>query len=576
MLPRHFSSLTNHSDQEASHGCPPGFAVPGVSATWSPDGDGGGIYLTDGSEAFWTADTNFSNFGRSAGAIQVWYGSSVSWSATTRFTNNTVDGSSGGALYVREESRAFWTGDTFFEGNEGLSGGAIYVTDYSTVWWNAVTHFTGNRAAVFGENDGNGGALDVDFDCSAWWSADTFFRRNYAGDGGAVSARSNGTVTWSAATEFENNEASGSGGALMVRFTSSASWTGRTTFVNNTADDGGSVHVWDESSVSWDMDSFFLNNTARDDGGAFFIEVNSTVSWTGETHFEDNMAAGSGGALYVLDTSSVSWDSQTVFSSNTALTSGGAVFVDFNTEVGWSGPTVFENNRAVTDGGAIGSSLPDSDQVSSLISVNGTTSFTGNTCGGNGGGVALMGVSSLTLAPTGGDVEFVENSADLAGGALFMSATSSGPEFFGARFTSNSAQVGGAVYATGSGTAVTEDGLFGDIVLHRTTFVGCEFVGNQAHATGGAVESSAGVDLFVNTSFTRNTAGVGGALRLAGTTTLDNCSFYGNIAQEAGGPAVSNIGFVAEFINSSFGDNVFDCASGTYLDSAEVSAPPIH
>lgn len=549
------------------------YAAEGGAAWFNSDGEGGALYIAHGSEAFWSADTNFSgNYNSGAGgAISVRYDSVTSWSATTRFTNNT--GSSGGAVNVHDGSSVFWTGDTFFEGNEALSGGAIYLEDYSSVEWSAVTYFSENRAASFGESDGDGGALYAWYYSSASWSGDTFFSGNYAGYGGAVSVDTDSNITWSAeTTEFENNVASVRGGAFNVGFSfSSVSWTGRTTFVNNSADDGGCMEVSDGGSVSWDADTFFLNNSATTDGGVLWAEGDCNVSWTGESFFADNAAAGSGGALYVLGTAAVSWDSQTTFSSNDAGASGGAVFVGFNAEVGWSGATLFENNRAVTDGGAVGSSLPETDQLSSVISINGTTSFIGNACGGNGGAVVLMGALSLIME-TGGNVAFTSNSADVAGGAVFISATSFGPQFVGASFASNYAQVGGAVYATGSGTAVTEEEFTNDVILHRTTFDGCEFVGNQAEATGGAVESSAGVDLFADTLFVRNKAGVGGALRLAGTTSLDNCSFYGNLAEEGGGPAVSNIGFVSQFFNSSFDDNTFDCASGTYLDSAEVRA----
>eukprot|EP00903_Cladosiphon_okamuranus_P020904 g19197.t1 len=546
------------------------FYAVGEPAWSNGGGEGGAVYIEDGSEASWTAETNFSGNYNSGmgGGISVLIDSVASWSATTWFTNNT--GASGGAVYVDDASSVSWTGDTFFESNEALSGGAVYVGDDSTIEWSAVTHFSENRAASFGESDGDGGALHVSYYASASWSGDTFFRGNYAGYGGAVAVDIGSDVTWSAeTTEFENNVASRRGGAFDVSSSSSSvSWTGRSTFANNTAPDGGCISVRVNSNVSWNAKTFFINNTATEFGGVLFIEDNCTASWTGETYFSMNAATESGGAVYVLGSSTVVWERETFFSSNAAGASGGAVFVGFDAEVGWSAPTVFENNRAVVDGGAVGSSLPEVDQASSVMSINGTTSFFGNDCGGNGGGVALMGALSLVVA-TGGGVTFTSNSADVAGGAVFISATSFGPEFVGVIFASNSAQAGGAVYATGSGAGVSEEEFTSKIILHRTTFDGCEFVGNRAEATGGAVESSAGVDLFFNTSFTRNTAGVGGALRLAGTTSLDNCWFYGNVAQEGGGPAVSNIGFVAQFLNSSFADNVFDCAPSTYLDSEE-------
>ena len=57
---------------------------------------------------------------------------------------------------------------------------------------------------------------------------------------------------------------------------------------------------------------------------------------------------------------------------------------------------------------------------------------------------------------------------------------------------------------------------------------------------------------------------VGGALRLAGTTTIRDCSFVYNMATNSG-LAVAAVGSV-EINGSYFHKNVFSCVEGQYLD----------
>ncbi|CAN0533285.1 unnamed protein product, partial [Scytosiphon promiscuus] len=73
-----------------------------------------------------------------------------------------------------------------------------------------------------------------------------------------------------------------------------------------------------------------------------------------------------------------------------------------------------------------------------------------NAAGANAGGLALLGACTLTIGPAV-DVSFVDNSAAVAGGAIFLSGTNVGPVFADVSFVSNSAEIGGAVSIFGSG-----------------------------------------------------------------------------------------------------------------------------
>ena len=162
------------------------------------------------------------------------------------------------------------------------------------------------------------------------------------------------------------------------------------------------------------------------------------------------------------------------------------------------------------------------------------------------------------------------NSAGVAGGAVFVSGISDGPSFYGVKFVYNRAGAGGGAFITGSGNEIIS--AAGIKSTSATEFDGCQFVHNRATATGGAIESVAGQDYISNTAFVGNTAGVGGAVRLAGKTGVDSCSFEDNRSDEGDGPAIENVGVVSVMKNSSFTGNVFYCEPGKYLDFTEVSA----
>ena len=153
-----------------------------------------------------------------------------------------------------------------------------------------------------------------------------------------------------------------------------------------------------------------------------------------------------------------------------------------------------------------------------------------------------------------------------------MSGVTIGIRFEGLIFRSNSAVIGGGLYSTGSGTAVTED-EDRNPEYNPSTLIGCEFIRNEAMKTGGAIDSGAGRDIIKNTSFIGNTASLGGALRLVGTTSLIGCDFVNNLSGENEGPGVSNDGIIASLSNCSFVDNAFNCQTGFFLDYNEVRPP---
>lgn len=499
-------------------------------------GSGGALFVDGNSSLSWNWTATFAgNYAHtSGGGMRLTEQSTTSFYKNVHFANNRIqtdaDTSFGGAIFVNGYSSVSWSGEAEFVGNRGSRGGAMCIAD-ANVSWSGATTFADNFAGR------DGGAMTVWDESTVTWTGETAFVGNEAREGGALytwDSIDNFTVSWSGETRFISNKANLSGGAMVLG--GSVSWSGDTWFVDNEAPNGGAVRAWETNegtmSASWSGQTLFLNNKANVTGGA--IIVSGKISWSGDTSFVGNEAV-QGGAIGVEDGAIVTYDGRTTFTSNHATAIGGAV-----------GPNPF----------AFGAQ-------DSYFIINGTTIFENNTSGANGGGIGTLGALNFELETE--DIIFSGNVAEVAGGAVFLSGIGVGPSFVGATFSANSANVGGGVYAVGSGTTVTED-----VAPNPTRFTRCRFIGNAASTTGGAIESAAGQDVLDGNWFEGNSAGIGGALRLAGTVSVMNSSFVDNVSSEGGGAAVSNIGNLWEVSTSSFIGNTISCPSGKYLDTNEV------
>ncbi|CAM9403744.1 unnamed protein product, partial [Sphacelaria rigidula] len=465
------------------------------------------------------------------GAVFVGRGAVATFNRTS-FKDNFAS-EHGGALYVDGAGDASWTGDSTFSGNvASVDGGAVYVCGGSTVSWKGEgqTVFFNNKAD--GGGDCRGGALSVVEESHASWSSKTKFDQNYACTcGGAIFGKSESSISWNGETNITLNEAH-SGGGVCLRSSSILSWTSKTLLAGNNAtkEDGGAVLAADNSSVSWEGDETTIaKNRAVHDGGGVRVTDWTNLSFTGNTYFVDNFAD-----------------------------DGGALAIGANSVVVCNGITRMANNRAFSDGGAVYASM--TGRIGrATISFYGVTTFEKNSCGSYGGALMLGGSAFINFGLV--KVAFTNNSAGSTGGAVFLAGVGIGPRFTGVSFTGNEAQVGGAIYATGSGTTLTEEEAD-----HATVYEDCWFEGNNASFSGGAMESAAGKDVIRNSTFVQNRAPEGGALRLAGFATITGCQFHENQAGQAGGPAVATIGFTSEMTNCTFSGNVFICGEGTYLD----------
>ena len=559
---------------------------------------GGALSVVNSSSVSWDAPTGFYyNSAVYGGALSLSNRCVASWQARTGFFSNRV-AESGAAVYARTDSNVSWSGDTHtvFDGHQALreggalavqsgshvsctadttttfssnsasDGGAIFVEDSASLSFDGACSFEDNAAV--GDLNGVGGAVFLDLASAAFYGA-VNFTGNRAEYGGGALCLFSSNVVWSTYTMTALFNAAAVGG-VMYSHSSSTTWNGPTTMAfNNASELGGGVSLL-LSNASWVGQTNFSGNWARLSGGALTVGAGSVATWSGDAVFTNNLAGhedddlnpGWGGALHVENSSEVSWSGDTLFEGNDAVV-GGALFVRRGSYVGWTGSTIFSSNAATADGGAVVSpeSDPEYNPLDSTLHIGATTTFFNNTSGTNGGGLSLLGACSLDV-DHGVAISYIENSAVVAGGAVFVSGAGSGPSFSGATFVANSAQVGGAVSTFGSGNSKSVSEAEPP---DPTTYDRCRFVGNTA-TTGGAIDSAAGYDSVIDSVFEANAAGAGGALRLAGTAAIDGCSFVENFSDDGGGAVVSNIGTIARMANISFGGNGFNCPAGMFLD----------
>ena len=347
-------------------------------------------------------------------------------------------------IYLNVDNSTFDGNRATSAGNGGWrGGGAVWVSGYAWADFTANT-FTGNYSAHFGgaiaSNNDNvyqgrvitlgvlreDGTPDPD-------KANTFTNNSANSWGGAISTGASGsgdntngiytTVRIYGGSFAGNTTLWGSGGALYVdsgtqrndlglevvgtTFTgnqainSSSSGAVRIygvptsfkdcKFTNNTTEQSHGGAVWVNRTKRFDMDNVtFTGNTAgavRNDGwgGAVFInEIPSSFeaafTWNNVT-FKDNTSRSHGGAVGINTNVYLTLNATNITASNNKSISlnGGAFYLSQGHYTLTN--AVFENNIASSSGGAI---YVWNQYSGNSLTINGNSSFTGNTAGSGG------------------------------------------------------------------------------------------------------------------------------------------------------------------------------------------------
>jgi predicted outer membrane repeat protein len=309
---------------------------------------------------------------------------------------------------------------SIFADNSALYGGAMY-------------HFGDTISLVqdckFYRNTArnSGGAVRTNIRAAPRFER-CLFEENSAGDGGAFSVFSE-TLTTIADSTFFNNRALSFGGAMEVQYPLTLS---NTSFIGNKFS-GGTIYVVGSAPVS--IDSCTFRENAGNSGGGILLDASELVERTfSNLVFSNNSARVSGAAIqtagltsttlvgvvcegnraYAGGCFSATQSSSLTFvggriSNNVVTSRGGAGVFSDNSRGLLQGVLVLHNSALSQAGGVM-------IDVDADVNLNQTV-FRSNFAR-YGGAVALSDVAST--CPTSSAVTFSNNSAIVAGGAIFF------------------------------------------------------------------------------------------------------------------------------------------------------------
>lgn len=581
-------------------------------------------------------------------------------------------------IYLNIDNSTFNGNRATSAGNGGWrGGGAVWVAGYAWADFTA-NEFTGNYSARFGgaiaTNNDNVyqdrvitlGALQEDGTPDPD-KANTFTNNSANSWGGAISTGANSsgdntngiytTVRIYGGSFAGNTTLWGSGGALYVdsgtqrndlglevvgaTFTdnqainSSSSGAVRIygvptsfkdcEFNNNTTEQSHGGAVWVNRTKRFDLDNVtFTGNTAgavRNDGwgGAIFINeipssFGATFTWNGVT-FEDNTSRSHGGAVGINTNVYLTLNATNIKASNnkSISQSGGAFYLSQGRYTLTN--AVFENNIAGS-GGAI---YVWNRYSGNSLTINGNSSFTGNTAGSSGGAVCFSDNQYELYTDEAGVKHYYH-------GSLTVTGTEDAP----IEFSSNTARNnGGGAIAIGYNTYTTLDyvkihdntagtsggGIWWGGMGSKGTMTNSKVYGNAANNDGGAifVNDRFGVDSYkdendvthyvrlsdpaeytiqdceitdnkvVNAAATGNYGGGGFALHTdvwsetwfgkedVGTFNLVNTKLANNSSVRNGGAFVANANWKINIISSTIADNTAEKNGGTAYTNSDIN-----
>ena len=456
-----------------------------------------------------------------------------------------------GAIHLREDDTVTINGVNISRNQAGRNGGAIANTSSSG-------QITVTNANLSDNSATNGGAIYSTADSILSLTSIGIERNAAAADGGALYIGDRSGLTTNR-VGFNNNSAGDQGGALY--YSSSRSADIDAIFRENAAiSDGGAIANNGSTGDLNIQNSAFISNTSQEDGGALFSNRSTTT--INNTRFVSNRAEGiasQGGALAIMNNSTVSI-TDTEVRDNLSTKRGAGLFVNRNgtaTVTGTvntnadgstsSATTQFVNNTAGRDGGGI--AAVDNSQ----LTIRGAL-FSSNTSGDDGGGVAVTEISRATIE----NAIFENNVAAEHGGGLYSNNVTDTPlsddkiTLTNSQFVGNRANLSGGGFHQGINSAATVDNsLFRD---------------NEAAVDGGGIHVSEG-QLVVNSSqLTENRASYGAGLEVSsgGAVVVSNTSFSSNRSSFIGGGAQADRGTTLQINSSTFETNTAESGGGLF------------
>jgi len=348
---------------------------------------------------------------------------------------------SGGAIHLAWSDIKI-TNNTF-KNNRALTGGAIQFPESNPIFSKNV--FKSNYAKNVS------GAIDAGPKSAPIFSGDSLINNSSSYNGGGITFWDS-TIATLENVVIENNFSRDGGGI----YSTSAQISLSNCSVNNNGADwnGGGIHSF-RSKLNFQRCTF-RNDTAKTfGGGAGFYECEVSID---DCNFTDNSAGILGGGFH-SDFSNISL-SNTDFLRDTSE-SGGAIFVWFN-ELTVDNCT-FNNNSAKVNSGGI-------HAESGTIEIN-NSSFSNNQSVW-GGGIGLYNINSKISNSV-----LTQNRSEHGGG---INAGMSHLDFINVSFTENESLWGGGISMGNC-----------DVTIDS-----CQFIGNNAETSEGAIEYSIDTLIF--------------------------------------------------------------------------------
>ena len=492
------------------------------------------------------------------------------------YANTTIDGSYfynnsgcyGGAITLGTVNNVtnVLINNTVFESNTAYNGGAIDSINTNLVIDSS--KFINNKAVGKGDVniDNAGGAIVSFYGAATTTITNSYFENNTAYAGGAASIGGKTTISNST---FVNNSALQDGGAVDLDdgeiIISESTFTGNSadryggainsryaldvddsTFTNNSAVRGGAIYSSSATDVS---DSEFINNTA-DIGSAMYIGASLTLDkntsfisddpnpvyfnsiYTDITSFEDLQnvisLALSGKTIYLT--------SDVVITEEEIEKFKNGIVVDKTITIAANGHTIDAKNSArifnITSTGVLNLNnailINGNADLGGAIYNEGTLCFRSNPSvlannTANYGG-AIYNVGKITNSFTN-EISFINNSATIAGGAIYSEGTVNVNKYL---FANNSASSwGGAIYNKGTLT-VSNGATFDSNDITNRSSNDLDYGGAAIYSADGTRLIVSGANIINNIKNYKNGDCLIGAIAAFGNVTVTNSYFANN------------------------------------------------
>ena len=524
---------------------------------------GGAVYIGGANTTLGTG-VEFSNneSTKDGGAVMIGSGyadTTVTFGDGAKFSGNKSTGGSGGAIQTGAGGYDLTVnlGSAEFTDNEAaVNGGAIFNSDMgntSTVSTGAST-FTGNSAGTYGGAIYNtGGVVNIGEGSSFGQgsiNADGTYSvvdgsGNSAFQGGAIANyESTGTVTIGNNVTFAGNSAVVGAAISTVNNDGQNATTeigDNVAFIGNTAENqAGAIHN-QRATTEVGNNAKFYGNSSGDghSGGAIYNDSsagNATVTVGTDAEFVGNHSGKSGGAVYNYnatagDNTTVTIGSGAKFDGNSARNNGGAV-ANYAGAATVSEGATFTNNTAQY-GGAVYNSAYNNDDKNSLT-IEGGTTFEGNTATAENGGGALYTEGNTTLDTVDGNITFTGNTSNGAANDIYINKTTTGTgavELTGTGEVSIGSGIAGVADTTITNSGATlaletgsvNSGYAGAYTQDSgTTEVNSEFFGGESTISAGNFDLNEGAKLVAGSTVTTAngvTTTVDGNVEVNGTFT---------------------------------------------------------